>query len=106
MNIARFLSLYKSYDEVKDLSGHIADLGSFKGAFLLRFAKFLQIFEPHSQTKVFGFDWFKGMKTGLGDKRQHEGKYASSKENLLWLIENQDLSGLIELNDVDLSKDY
>ena len=66
------------YKRVKDLSGHIADIGIWKGGSFFSFIKFVSLFEKNSQTLVYGFDWFKGMKPGANDDFAHQGKYATA----------------------------
>lgn len=106
VNLARFLTIYDAYREVGNLSGHIADIGTFKGASFFTLGKLVKIFEPYSNTKVIGFDWFEGQKPGPNDNHSNAGKYESSKERLLSLIERQGLSGLMELVDMDLTEEY
>jgi hypothetical protein len=59
-NLSRYLQLYELFKSVHKLSGHIADVGTYKGASLFYFSKLIKIFQPNSLTKVYGFDWFKG----------------------------------------------
>ena len=59
VNLARFICFYEMFKKVKNLSGHIADIGTWKGASFFAFLKFVKIFEKFSQTQVYGFDWFK-----------------------------------------------
>jgi methyltransferase family protein len=105
VNIARFLSLYEIYREVVDKSGHIADVGTYKGASMMFLAKLIKLFEPHSQTEVHGFDWFKGMQPGSGDDSSHESKYVADKGRLEKLIEVQGLYDIARLHDLDLTRD-
>ena len=65
VNLARFIFFYEMFKKVKDLSGHIADIGTWKGGSFFSFIKFVRLFEKNSQTLVYGFDWFKGMKPEL-----------------------------------------
>lgn len=68
MNIAKFLAHYEIYKLVKDLPGHIVELGVFKGESLLRFSQFTEIFEPYDRSfRVIGFDNFNGFE-GLNEK--------------------------------------
>lgn len=106
VNLARFISIYEAYKEVLSLSGDIADLGTYQGGSFFTFGKLVKIFEPYSNTKVFGFDWFKGMAPGNNDLQEHAGKYFTSKERLLELISRQGFEGLMELFDLDLTQDY
>ena len=62
MTLARFLSLYEAYKMTLGVAGHIAEIGVYKGAGSLFFAKLTKLFEPESLTLVHGFDWFQGAK--------------------------------------------
>lgn len=48
MTLARFLTLYEVYKSTLGLAGHIADVGIYKGASMMFFAKLLQIHEPYT----------------------------------------------------------
>src|SRR5215467_12017785 len=75
VNLARYLSLYEIYRRVIKHSGHVADIGTYKGASLLFFAKLIKLFEPNNSTEVHGFDWFKGQNPAAGDDSSQAGKY-------------------------------
>jgi len=102
VNLVRFLSLYEVYHSTLQLSGSIADLGTWKGASFFTFGKLVKIFEPYSNTEVHGFDWFRGQVPGEPDDPRNEGKYISSKDDLLQMIKMQGLEGLMKLHDLDL----
>ena len=38
----------------------------------------VKIFEKYSQTRVYGFDWFQGMKPGENDDMAHKNKYGAN----------------------------
>jgi hypothetical protein len=56
--IGRFLSLYECYRKTLGLPGHIAEVGVYKGAVTLFFAKLVILYETHAITQVHGFDSF------------------------------------------------
>ncbi|MEE4244678.1 MAG: hypothetical protein V2I33_04660, partial [Kangiellaceae bacterium] len=60
LTMARYLALIECYKMTLGVAGHIAELGVYKGAGSLMFAKLSQIFEPNTLTQVHGFDWFAG----------------------------------------------
>src|SRR5258705_13466512 len=62
LTIARFISLYEAYKMTLGVAGHVAEIGVYKGAGSLFFAKLMKLFEPESLTLVHGFDWFQGAK--------------------------------------------
>ena len=105
VNLARFLSFYEMYQGIRNISGDIADIGTYLGGSMFTFAKLVKLFEPYSNTRVHGFDWFKGQIPGNQDDANQLGKYVTSKEKLEKLIELQGLNGLVDLHDLDLVND-
>jgi hypothetical protein len=104
-NIARFLCFYETYKMTEGLNGHIGEVGSFKGASLLYFAKLCEIFEPHSYTRVHGFDWFQGMEPSAQDPGVTTGSYLSDYDRLVKLIELQSLDHLVHVHKMDVTQD-
>lgn len=102
VNLARFLSLSDSYRKIAQLAGDIGDFGTYKGGSFFALAKLVKLFEPYSNTRVHGFDWFRGQIPGPNDNEVNSGKYKSSKDELERLINSQGLAGLMELHDLDL----
>lgn len=100
----RVLTLTQYFKMTESLAGHIADVGTFKGASLLLFAKLLKIYAPQSLWQVHGFDWFKGTpKLAAQDTNLViEGGYQASKTALLELIEKQSLHPITRVHDLDL----
>jgi len=96
VNIGRHLFFYELYKKVLELNGHIADVGTYKGASFLFMAKLVRLFEPYNTTQVHGFDWFEGM----GD-----GQYKCEYETLTDLISWQDLQDVAVLHKMDLTKE-
>lgn len=105
VNLARFLSFHDMYSQVRDVSGDIADVGTYMGASMFSFAKLVKLFEPYSNTRVHGFDWFKGQKPSILDDLNQAGKYVTPKDRLEKLITLQGLSGIVELHDLDLTSE-
>lgn len=103
VNMARLLTFYEAYKHVVDISGDVADVGTWKGASLLTLAKLSVLLEPHSNTEVHAFDWFKGTETtginGIGA----EIVYHSSKSELEELIADQGLDDRVSVNELDLT---
>ena len=104
VNIARFLSLYELYKKVQHLSGHIAEIGLWKGASFLYWAKLVDIFEPHSNTLVHGFDWFKGMMPGAIDGPVMVNKCSEDYVRLRNLIDIQKIGRIARLHKMDVTK--
>jgi hypothetical protein len=57
--LARYFSLHECYQKTLGITGHIAEVGVFRGGVSLFFAKSTLIYEPQSLTQVHGFDWFR-----------------------------------------------
>lgn len=56
--IGKLLHRFKYFSEVMHLPGDIVEIGVFKGSGIATFSKFIEIFCPHSNKKVLGFDIF------------------------------------------------
>lgn len=106
LTMARFLSLYEVYQKTLGIAGHIADVGVYKGASLLYFAKLTQIFEPTTLTQVHGFDWFQGNKPqGNIEPDIIEGSSTETYERVNNLVKAQSLDHVARLHKLDLTKD-
>ena len=107
MSLNRVLTLYELYKKVQNVAGHIAEVGVYKGAGTILFAKLVQIFENEALTQVHGFDWFEGTgQVGENDTELvQKGGYQSNKNLLMSLIEKQKLEHIIRINDFDVTKD-
>lgn len=103
--LARFLTLYELYKMTMGVAGHIAEVGVFKGASLLMFAKLVQLYEANSFTQVHGFDWFQGCDPGEMEKNLVKGGDTESYERVKALIEAQGLDHIAKLHVVDVRKD-
>jgi hypothetical protein len=57
-NLSRYLSFYECYKNTLGIAGHIAEVGVFRGAVSLMFAKLSLLYEPHALTQVHAFDWW------------------------------------------------
>jgi hypothetical protein len=101
VNLGRFLFLYDLYKKVTELNGHIAEVGTFKGATLLFMSKLVKMFENYTSTQVHGFDWFMGMNPSEGTHATYKGDY----EVLLKLIELQKLEDIAIVHKMDITKD-
>ena len=83
VNLSRFILLYECYKKVQKLNGHIADIGTWKGASFFALAKFVKVFEKNTKTHVFGFDWFRKMLPGKNDSVHFKNKYKLSTDELI-----------------------
>lgn len=103
MTLSRFLALYEIYKLVLGICGHIAEIGVYKGAGSLFFAKLTQIFEPESLTLVHGFDWFKGTEVTEEEALIEPGSYAADYDQLMGLIGAQNLGNVVHIHVLDVS---
>ena len=102
VNLARYLFFYDLYKQVIDLNGHIADVGTWKGASFLFMAKMIKLFEPYNTTQAYAFDWFQGMEPGKDDDSNQLGQYSSDYDALNKLVELQELNDIAIINKLDL----
>ena len=109
VNIARYLFLYDLYKKCYNLSGHLADVGIWKGASFLFMAKLIKLFETYNNTQAHGFDWFEGLEPSEEDNvsysKEYASKYACSYEMLMKLIELQKLKEIAIVHKLDLTKE-
>lgn len=105
VNIARTLAFYELYKMTAGIAGHVAEIGVWKGASFLLWAKLVQIFEPWSSTQVHGFDWFKGMDPDMRDGDIRSGSYSADYQRLRRLIDIQNLSPIARLHCMDVTTD-
>jgi len=60
-NLSRFLTIYETLKEIKDVPGDVAELGSWQGANLIGIANSLRYLNPNVPKKVYSFDSFEGL---------------------------------------------
>ncbi len=102
VNLARTFFFYDLYKKVLPLAGNIAEIGTYKGASFLLWAKLISLFEQNNLTRAFGFDWFEGMEPGENDNPYHKGDYKADYETLKKLISLQGLDNVTVLNKMDV----
>lgn len=105
MTIGRVLTLTDLYKMTIGVAGHIADVGVYKGASAILFAKLIKLFEPEALTMVHGFDWFKGTNPGNEDKLQVKGDYHEDEKRLKKLVTLQNLDHILKIHKLDIAKD-
>lgn len=106
MTLNRCFTLYEIYKKVLGISGHIAEVGVYKGFGSLLFAKMTQIFEPESLTMVHGFDWFSGIEDGTDASLQIAGGDSSEENSLREVIDLQKLDHILKIHNMDARKDW
>lgn len=105
LTLARFLSLYECYRWTLGVSGHIAEVGVYRGSGSLFFGKLTEIFESNSLTQVHGFDWFQGTRKTEDASNVFAGSYCESYDRVLRLIKCQSLDHVIKIHKMDISKE-
>ncbi len=105
LTLARFLSLYEAYKLTLGVAGHIAEIGVFKGAGSLFFAKLTKLFEPESLTLVHGFDWFQGARVTEEESHVTQGECREDYGRVMQLIRAQGLDNVVHIHNLDVTKD-
>jgi len=106
MTLNRCFTLYELYKSVIGVSGHIAEIGVYKGFGSILFGKLIELFEPESLTMVHGFDHFKGIDPTTDAALQVPGGDASDESQLREIIELQGLDNTIKIHNLDATTDF
>jgi Methyltransferase domain len=96
--IGRYLSFFECYKRTLGIAGHIAEVGVYRGAVSLFFAKLLLLYEPHSITQVHGFDAWPDRPEG--EKTIHT--YVETYQRVKELVEVQGLQCNVLLHQMDV----
>ena len=110
--ISKILSHYEIYKMIKEIPGEIVECGVFKGASLLRFAMFREIFGNPFSKKIIGFDTFgKFPETNFQDDKKARNKFIDSagedsisKEQLFQILNQKNLNRHLNLIEGDITK--
>lgn len=106
MSLSRYLGLYELYKSTLGVAGHIAEVGTYKGASFFLFAKLIKIFEAESLTQVHGFDWFEGMDNVNEDvQKVNKGDYKADESTIRKLIKIQGLDNMAFIHKTDVTKE-
>jgi predicted O-methyltransferase YrrM len=105
MTLGRFLCLYEAYKATLGLAGHIAEVGVFRGASTLFFAKLTELLEPGSLTQVHGFDWFRGNRPSASETGIVPGADSESLERITSLINAQGLGHCVRIHVLDVASE-
>src|SRR6266446_7733139 len=63
--LSKLFARYEIFKMVLNLPGDIVDCGVYRGASLFSWGNLIEIFAPHSQKVVIGFDTFSGFSSDL-----------------------------------------
>lgn len=105
LTLNRYLTLYELYKKTLGISGHIAEVGVFKGGSTLLFGKLVRMFEHDSLVMCHGFDWFKGVQQDTDSALQVPGGDSSDEGTLRRLIELQNLDSTVKIHNLDAAKE-
>lgn len=105
LTLIRNFSLYEVYKRTLGISGHIAEIGVYKGAGTLLFGKLAQIFEPDSLCMVHGFDNFGGTRAVPENPLQVQDGNKENEERLRRLILLQNLDNTVKIHKLDVEID-
>jgi hypothetical protein len=102
LTLLRMLTLLEAYNDVEDISGHIADVGMFRGASSFWFAKLTKLYHPNSLTQVHGFDWFEGNQPDPWEKNIVIGGGKESFQRVKKLSRLQGLDNILKVHKLNL----
>ena len=80
--MGKLLHRFNFFNMTKDLPGDIIEIGVFKGSGIATFTKFIEIFCPHSNKKVIGFDIFDS--DNKDEILNKDGDFDKQKMNLVY----------------------
>lgn len=89
--LGKLLHRFEFFSKTKHLPGDIVEIGVFKGSGMATFSKFVEIYAPHSNKKIIGFDIFDdAQKDAILEK---DGKFDKTTMNLVYgKVESSELS--------------
>ena len=94
----KYFTMFDLIRSIYKLKGDIIEFGIWKGNNLIYIKKILDYLE--SNKKIYGFDWFKGLKKfGKKDKKINKNKYIGSEILIKRLIKLQNLKNIEIIND-------
>lgn len=107
MSLHRVLTIYELYKKTLGMAGHIADVGVYKGASSLLFAKLIKIYESESLTMCHGFDWFEGTGelSAADSDLVEKGSYKTDYEEIKTLVQKQGFDNILKVHKLNLLTD-
>lgn len=97
--LGKLLAHYELYKMIRELPGAIIECGVFKGASLIRFATFRNLFEAEHSRKIIGFDMFgKFPETNFNEDKKYRKKFidTAGEEG----ISEKELESVFELKNI------
>lgn len=86
LTLARYLCLIECYQRTLGVAGHMAEIGVYKAAGSMLFAKLSQIYEPNSLVQVHGFDWFRGAANLSREDRKTSSREPTMSRRTDWRL--------------------
>ncbi len=105
LTLNRYFTLYELYKKTLGIAGHCAEIGVFRGASSILFAKLVNMFEPQSLTMCHGFDNFQGIGDETDSPLQVVGGDSSDENQLRELIRLQGLDNVLKIHRCDILHD-
>lgn len=105
MSLSRVIGLYELYKKTLGVSGHIGEIGVYKGASFFLFLKLVKIFEGESLTQVHGFDWFEGTGTDDIELKVDSSSYKGDYDEIIELIQLQGFKNSGYIHKMDVTKE-
>jgi hypothetical protein len=110
--LSKLLAHYELYKAIINLPGAIVECGIFKGASLVRFASFRELFGTSFSNKIIGFDIFDEFPdTNFDDDRKYRDKFIENaginsigESQLLEVLKHKRIEKNIELVKGDICK--
>ena len=97
-SLYKYFTIFDLIRSTHKLKGDIIEFGIWKGNNLIYIKKILDFL--NSKKKVYGFDWFEGLKNfGIKDKKINKKKYIGSEILIKRLIRLQNLAKIEIIND-------
>jgi hypothetical protein len=76
INLTRFLAHYELFKHIIDMPGCVVECGVGRGSSFFTWSRLMEIFCPNDrQRRVYGFDWFQGLKFNPEDGPQVESSH-------------------------------
>jgi hypothetical protein len=97
-SLFKYFKIFEIIISISKLKGDIIELGVWRGNNLIFIKKVIDYF--NLKKKIFGYDWFKGLKEfGKNDIRLNKKKYKGNKNFINELIEKQKLKKIYLIDD-------
>lgn len=103
LTLTRFIFLHELYKKVKNVAGHICEVGTYNGTAASYLGKLVSIYEPKSLTLVHTFDNFKGMQPNKKESKFiKKNGYKSDEKTVKQLVKLQNLGNIVKVHNLDV----